>query len=98
VTPPVRSASQTQLQRTTLAAQRTGLTLLVGSLLLARLSVGELGAWALAAPAAVVVLLGVAAVSDRRLPGAPPAVGVRTAALSAGVVLLAITELVALAR
>jgi len=95
---PVRSASETQPQRTTLAAQRTGLSLLVGSLLLARLISDELGPWAALVPAVVVVLLGIAAVSDRRLTSNPPAVGVRTACLSAGVVVLAVAELAALVR
>jgi len=84
--------------RTTLAAQRTGLTLLVGSALLARLTLGELGPAVLAVPALVLALLLVAAVADRRLPGAPPAIGVRTAALTAGVALLGITELMAVVR
>jgi uncharacterized membrane protein YidH (DUF202 family) len=93
-----------QAERTALAWQRTGLSVAVAAAILARLTYGDLGAWALVALVVSLGLCGwVLAESRSRYRGR---VGLRSeraglggwaAALCASIVVMGVTELAALA-
>jgi uncharacterized membrane protein YidH (DUF202 family) len=90
-----------QRERTTLAWQRTGLSVAVAAAVLARLTYGDLGRWALLALAACLGLCGWMLLGTRRRPTAQPArqrpVGGWAAAACVSIVVLGLTELAALA-
>jgi uncharacterized membrane protein YidH (DUF202 family) len=92
-----------QSERTALAWQRTGLSLVVAATVLARLAYGDLGGWALLSLGVCLALCGWVLVDSRaRYRGraapeaAPSAVGGWAAACAACVAVLALTELAAI--
>ena len=91
-----------QAERTTLAWQRTGLSVAVAAAVLARLTYGALGGWALVALAGCLGLSGWVLVDTRRhyrrivRDAAAPGIGGWAAALAACVVLMGVAELGAL--
>lgn len=96
-------AAGLQAERTALAWQRTGMSVAVAAAILARLTYGELGAWALLALLVCLGLCGWVMVESRtryrgrvglRTQRAP--VGRWSAAVSASVMVLGLTELVVL--
>ena len=100
MTEPVRGM---QAERTALAWQRTGLSVALAAAVLARLTYGDLGAWALLALALSLGLCGWVLVESRAryrgrvgLRRERPSVGGWAAAVSASVLVMGLTELVAL--
>lgn len=94
-----------QNERTSLAWQRTALSIAAGSAVLARVTVGAIGVWALIVLGLSLLMSGLTYVSLRweyhrraRLADPPAHVreGARAALLAGNVLLLCVTELVAL--
>jgi uncharacterized membrane protein YidH (DUF202 family) len=86
----------TQVERTALAWQRTALSVLAGSLILARLTLDDLGPVALVALALALALSGWVLLRSRPHHHHRGGAGSAAAALSAAIALLCLTELVAL--
>ena len=92
-----------QAERTALAWQRTGLSVAVAAAVLARLTYGDLGAWALVVLAVCLALCGwVLTDTRRRSHGRGPAgegrpgIGGWAAAVAGAVVVMGVAELAAL--
>ncbi len=92
-----------QAERTALAWQRTGLSVAVAAAVLARLTYGDLGGWALVVLAVCLALCGwVLLDTRRRYHGRAPAgagrpgIGGWAAAVTASVVVMGVAELAAL--
>jgi uncharacterized membrane protein YidH (DUF202 family) len=85
-----------QVERTALAWQRTALSVLVGSLILARLTLDDLGPVALVGLAMALALSGWVLLRSRPHHHHPGGAGAAATALAAAIVLLCLTELVAL--
>ncbi len=94
-----------QAERTALAWQRTGMSIAVAAAILARLTYGDLGAWAVLALLACLGLCGSVMLESRRryrgrvgLRHQRPPVGRWAAAVSGSVVVMGVTELAVLLR
>ena len=91
-----------QAERTTLAWQRTGLSVAVAAAVLARLTYGDLGGWALLPLAVCLALCGWVLVDTRRRyrravrDDARPGIGGWAAAVAGSVVVMGVAELAAL--